>query len=81
MDEKKYKQIYYVEPVDDSPRGVEELKFILEALLAELNSFQTEAELKQYLEEYLARPKLERDRETRAIVEDAKMRFKGKKDS
>jgi hypothetical protein len=80
LNEKKYEHIYSVEPVDSSPHGLEELKFILEALFAELNSFETE-ELKQYLKAYLARPKEERTRETRAIIRNAKMRFRGKKDN
>ncbi|MFA5105300.1 MAG: hypothetical protein WC527_09055 [Candidatus Margulisiibacteriota bacterium] len=81
MFRKKQNKVIEVEPVDKSPRGLEELKFILDAVLAELNDFKTEEELKAYLKKELAKPDEELNRQTRAIIEDARRRFRAKKDS
>lgn len=81
MVKRKRVQVFEVEPVDSSPRGIEELKFILEAVFADLNACKNEEELKEYLKAELARPKEEVERETKAIIQDAKRRFRSKKDS
>lgn len=70
---------YSVAPVDQSPAGVEELAYILNALLFETfagREVQDEGELTQILREYLARPQEERDAETREIVARARKRFR-----
>jgi hypothetical protein len=70
---------YSVVPTDQSPEGVEELEFILKALLLapisdrEVNN---EEELRAAVNEYLARPQEERDRQAREILVDAKRRFR-----
>jgi hypothetical protein len=82
MDKEKPADSYNVVPVDQSPEGVQELAFILNALLfetfadREVKDEEDEEELKQILREYLARPLEERDAETREIVAKARKRFR-----
>lgn len=79
MDKEKPANSYNVVPVDQSPAGVQELAFILNALLFETfagREVKDEEELKHVLKEYLARPQEERDAETREIVAKARKRFR-----
>ncbi|MFA5073712.1 MAG: hypothetical protein WC539_07430 [Nitrospirota bacterium] len=78
MCRKNQNKVVEVEPVDKSPRGLEELKFILEAVFAELNLFKTKKELKEYLKKELAKPEEDLNRETKAAIEDAQRRFREK---
>jgi hypothetical protein len=81
MLKKQHVHVIEVEPTDSSPRGLEEIKYILEALFADMNACKTEEELKRYLMKEMARPKEEVARENRAIIQDAKRRFRSNKDS
>jgi len=81
MSENQSEKVFEVIPVDSSPRSLVELKFILEAVFTDLNACKNEEELKEYLKAELARPKEEVERETTAIIQDARRRFGGMKDS
>ncbi len=80
MRKKKITKVFEVEPVDNSPRGLAELQHILEALFADLNACETEEDAIRYIKEYLSKPKEEQNRETLAIIKDAKKSFKRKND-
>jgi hypothetical protein len=80
MCKKKTRHVIEVVPVDDSPRGLEELRYTLEAVFAKVNSFTNDEELKEYLIKELARPREEVIRETRATIEEALRQFREKKD-
>jgi hypothetical protein len=76
MEDKEEISSYALEPTDDSPEGVAELAFILEALFADINSCRTDEELKAYLKEYLARSEEEQQLDAKAIIQNARRRFR-----
>lgn len=79
----KAKQVIEVTPTDQSPDGIEELAYILNAVIFEglpEKEVNSEEELRQALKEYLARPEEERRKETLEIAARAKQRFREMKE-
>jgi hypothetical protein len=81
----KIKQIttYSLEPADRSPEAVEELAFIVNALIVEgwgNREINNDKELIEALKAEVSRPREEREREAREIIKDARRRFREMKD-